>query len=114
MIVQLSCSTSWSRNNVSTISFTGERVIAIKDTDSVKVAYSDLRVVNGKLVELKYTKEINSKLKSIIYNDSIIIDKHKVLLETKDKQSKTYRNQRNIAIGSSMGLFLLLILSLIK
>ena len=89
-------------------------MIAIKDTDSVKVAYSDLRIVNGKLVELKYTKEINSKLKSIIYNDSIIIDKHKILLGTKDKQSKNYRNQRNIAIGSSISLFLLLILSLIK
>ena len=113
MIVLLSYSTSWSKNS-SCIPSTGGLSDTIKTTDSVKVAYDDLRKVNVKLVERKYYKEVNVKLNNIIHNDSIIIDNYKQIVSKKDNTIKQVKSQRNIAIGSSIGAIILLIISLIK
>ena len=69
MIVLLSCSTSWSKNEHNQILSTGEPT---HTSDSVLVSYEDLRKANAKMVELKYQKEINDSLRSIIANDDII------------------------------------------
>ena len=69
MIVLLSCSTSWSKNEHNQILSTGE---STHSSDSVLVSYEDLRKANAKMVELKYQKEINDSLRSIIANDDII------------------------------------------
>ena len=70
MIVLLSCSTSWCQNDNATISSTGELTAS---HDSVLIAFDDLRKANAKMVELKYEKEINDSLRSIIKNDDIIM-----------------------------------------
>lgn len=100
MIALLSYSTNSLGNNLN--SSTGE-------VDSVLISYDDLRTVNSKLVELKYEKEINAKLKEVIKNDSSII----TTLETRNdilahenkrlnKVNKKYKRQRIISfcIGS--------------
>lgn len=100
MIALLSCSMNcWGNNQL----FYGA------GNDSVLIAYDDLRTVNSKLVELKYEKEINAKLKEVIKNDSSII----TTLETRNyilahdnkrlnKINKKYKRQRIISfcIGS--------------
>ena len=58
MIVLLNCSMNLLANDNLHPS-TGELV---ELEDSVQISYDDLRIVNSKLIELKYTKEINSKL----------------------------------------------------
>ena len=69
MIALLSCSINLYANDYH-ISSTGEVV----REDSVLISYNDLKVVNGKLIELKYEKETNNILRTIIRNDSLIID----------------------------------------
>ena len=114
MIVLCHCSTSWSKKKVfepDTIPSTGER-------DSTLVALDDLRIVNSKLIELKYEKEINANLKAIVYNDSLAIDNLNRRLRYSDyNHSITIRRikrQRNAAIGGGVGLVGLLILALCK
>ena len=68
MIALLSYSTSWCQSNVS-ISSTGEQC---GKSDSVLISYDDIRIVNSKLIQLKYEKEINDSLKVIINNDDKI------------------------------------------
>ena len=84
------------------ISSTGEVV----QEDSVLISYNDLKVVNGKLIELKYEKETNNILKSIIRNDSLIIDtlvidntKLNSNIQTLNKTNKKYKKQRNAGFG---------------
>ena len=103
----LSCGNSYSTNN-DTIPSKGELV-----KDSVLVSYDDLRKANAKMVELKYEKEINSKLKTVIHNDSVIIDaqdRELVGLYTKvNKLKKT----RNVCLGVTGGCILSTIAALI-
>lgn len=84
------------------ISSTGEVV----QEDSVLISYNDLKVVNSKLIELKYEKETNNILKSIIRNDSLIIDtlvidntKLNSNIQTLNKTNKKYKKQRNAGFG---------------
>lgn len=104
MIVLLSCSTkSLSQNNHSS---TGR-------LDSVKIAVDDIRLANAKLIQLQYEQEINKELKEIVRNDSIIIEKVRYdnnSLSTKINKVKT---QRNIAVGSTSILLLLILLKLL-
>lgn len=111
MIVLLSCSINLSANNdvVQHNPFTGERITS---NDSVMISYDDLRIVNSKLIELNYEKQININLRNIISNDSILIHDYKVL---NDKIKKEYNKEirvRNIAIGSAALFFITTIITL--
>lgn len=82
--------------------------------DSVLIAYNDLRTVNAKLTELKYSKEKINKLNLIIVNDSIIkeslINNFNVVEEKNAKLTKANK----ILTGTSVGLLIAFIVSLIK
>ena len=80
----------------------------------VKVAISDLRKANAKLVQLKYEQEINASLKEIIYNDSIVIYNKNVDNKTLTNQVKKLKKERNIGVGAAIGSILLFIVSIIK
>ena len=99
MIVLLSCSTSWSKNNNNTISSTGELTAT---PDSVLISFDDLRKANAKMVELKYQKEINDSLRSIIKNDDAIMREYSRNVDALKKQVKQVKRQRNIAVGGGI------------
>ena len=99
MIVLLSCSTSWCQNDNATISSTGELTAT---PDSVLIAFDDLRKVNAKMVELKYEKEINDSLRSIIKNDDIIMREYSRNVDALKKQVKQTKRQRNLTIGGGV------------
>lgn len=108
MIVLLSSSIGLSGSNTYTPS-TGELV----NQDSVNVSIDDLRIVNGKLVELKYEKEANKILRTIVHNDSCIIaDNDKTIgqLKTKVKKVTKQRNVIGVAGVASIILFIISIL----
>lgn len=91
MIVLLSCSINLYANDYH-ISSTGE----LEQKDSVYISYDDIRNINSKLIELKYEKEINNNLKSIIVNDNSIIDNYNNTNNLLVKQNKRLTRQRNI------------------
>lgn len=99
MIALLSYSTSWCQSNNATISSTGELTI---NSDSVLIAYDDLRKVNTKLVELKYEKEINDSLRSIISNDEIVIRKYKYNFDSLKKQIKKENIKYKVAVSGGL------------
>ena len=99
MIVLLSCSTSWCQNDNATIPSTGELTAS---PDSVLIAFDDLRKANTKMVELKYEKEINDSLRSIIKNDDIIMREYSSNVDALKKQVKQVKRQRNLAIGGGV------------
>ena len=116
MIVLLSCSINLYANNYH-ISSTGEVI----QKDSVLISYNDLKVVNGKLIELKYEKETNNVLRTIIRNDSLIIDTLTVdnirlnsEVKTLNKSNKKYKKQRNVGFGIGIVGIITTILMLIK
>ena len=89
--------------------------------DSVLISYNDLKVVNGKLIELKYEKETNNILKTIIRNDSLIIDTLTVEnfrltseVQTLNKSNNKYKKQRNVGFGVGIAGIIATILMLIK
>ena len=98
-IVLLNCSTSWCQNDNATISSTGE---LIASNDSVLIAFDDLRKANAKMVELKYQKEINDSLRSIIKNDDIIMREYSRNVDALKKQITQAKRQRNIAVGGGL------------
>lgn len=69
------------------------------NNDSTLIAFDDLRIANSKLIELEYQKEINAKYKTIIQNDSIIINNYRNINNKIKEDSKKYIYQRNLAIG---------------
>ena len=96
------------------ISSTGEVV----QEDSVFISYNDLKVVNGKLIELKYEKETNNILRTIIRNDSLIIDTLIIDnirltsdIQKLNKSNKKYKKQRNVGFG--IGIVGIIITSLV-
>lgn len=114
MIVLLGCSINLSANNTlndSIHSSTGERE---NQTDSVLIAYDDLRIANSKLIELQYEQDINDNLRNIIANDSILIKDYKVLNEKLDKSYKKAIRQRNIGIGASILFFITSLILIFK
>lgn len=111
-IVLLSCFINLYANNYH-ISSTGEVV----QEDSVFISYDDLKVVNGKLIELKYEKETNNILRTIIRNDSLIIDTLTIDnirltsdIQKLNRSNKKYKKQRNV--GFSVGIIGIIITSL--
>ena len=99
MIVLLSCSTSWCQNDNATIPSTGELSAT---PDSVLISFDDLRKANAKMVELKYEKEINDSLRSIIENDDVIMREYKRNVDAFKKQITQAKRQRNIAVGGGI------------
>ncbi len=95
MIVLLACSINLSAND-NQLPSTGE---LDEHNDSVFIAYDDLRLANSKLVELEHQKEINSKLKLIIQNDSITISEYSKINNRIRKDYDKAIRQRNIAIS---------------
>ena len=115
-IVLLSCSINLYANDYH-ISSTGE---VVKE-DSVLVSYNDLKVVNSKLVELKYKKETNNILRTIIRNDSLVIDTLTIdnlrlttEVQKSNKLNKKYKKQRNVGFGVGIAGIIATILMLIK
>ena len=98
-IVLLSCFTSWCQNETATIPSTGELSAS---PDSVLISFDDLRKANAKMVELKYQKEINDSLRSIIKNDDLIMREYSSNVDTLKKQIKQVKRQRNFAIGGGV------------
>ena len=90
---------SWCQNDNTTISSTGELTTS---PDSVLIAFDDLRKANAKMVELKYEKEINDSLRSIIRNDDIIMREYSRNVDALKKQVKQTKRQRNLAIGGGV------------
>ena len=89
--------------------------------DSVLISYDDLKVVNGKLIELKYEKETNNILRIIIRNDSLVIDtltidntKLNSEIKTLNKLNKKYKKQRNVGFGVGIAGITATLLMLIK
>ncbi len=114
MIALLGCSISLSANecgndNINTSTGEGEVVV-----DSVLIAYNDLRIANSKLIELDYEKQINSNLRDIIRNDSIVIKDYTILNENINKDYKRTIKERNIAIGTGIVFFIISIILLVK
>ena len=116
MIALLSCSINLYANNYH-IPSTGEVV----QEDSVLISYNDLKVVNGKLIELKYEKETNNILRTIIRNDSLIIDTLTIYnirltsdIQKLNKTNKKYKKQRNIGFGVGIVSIIITSLMLIK
>ena len=99
MIVLLSCSISWCQNDNATISSTGELTA---NPDSVLIAFDDLRKANAKMVELKYEKEINDSLRSIIKNDDAIMREYSRNVDALKKQITQAKKQRNLAVGGGL------------
>lgn len=113
MIVLLSCSINLLASNKhtnGTYLSTGGVVVE----DSVLVSYNDLRLVNSKLIELDYEKKINTTLRSIIVNDSIIIQHYKSNSALMNKSYKKAIRQRNIAIGGGVLFSIVTLLLLLK
>lgn len=110
MIALLSYSTSWCQSNNATIASTGGLTIK---SDSVLIAYDYLRKVNAKLIELKYEKEINDSLRSIISNDEIIIRKYKCNFDSLKKQIKKENRKYKVAVGGGLFATLSMIVILI-
>lgn len=99
MIVLLSYSTSWCQNDNTTISSTGGLTTK---SDSVLIAYDYLRKANAKMIELKYEKEINDSLRSIIFNDEIIILEYNHNINTLKKQIKQENKKYKIAVWGGL------------
>lgn len=112
MIVLLGCSIDLLANNTDVDSLHPSTGEVVQPKDSVLISYDDLRLVNSKLIELKYEKQINNNLRNIVYNDSIIIKDYKVLNERISKNCKKVIRQRNIAFGGTVVLFITTILTL--
>lgn len=108
MIALLSYSTSWCQSNVS-LSSTGEQC---GKSDSVLISYDDIRVVNAKLIQLKYEKEINDSLRVIIKNDDKIIKEYNNNIKNLNANINKTIKQRNI-IGLG-GLIIITALIFIK
>lgn len=98
-IVLLSCSTSWCQNDNTKIPSTGEPTAT---PDSVLISFDDLRKANAKMVELKYQKEINDSLRSIIKNDDTIMREYSRNVDALKKQIKQVERQRNFAIRGGL------------
>ena len=112
MIVLLSCSISWCQNDNATISSTGELTA---NPNSILIAFDDLRKANAKMVELKYEKEINDSLRSIIKNDDAIMREYSRNVDALKKQITQAKKQRNLAVrGGLLATISLALLAIFK
>ena len=112
MIALLGCSINLLANNTNVDSLHLSTGDVVQPNDSVLISYDDLRLANSKLIELEYEKQINNNLRSVIYNDSIVIQDYQILNERINKDYKKVIRQRNIAIGGAAVIFVTTILTL--
>ena len=106
MIVLLGCSINLLANNTNIDNFYPSTGEVVQFKDSVLISYDDLRLVNSKLIELEYEKQINTNLRNVISNDSIVIQNYQVINEKINKDCKKAIRQRNIMFGSATVLFI--------
>lgn len=113
MIVLLGYSTNlYANKQIDSLKLSTGEVFILED--SVLISYDDLRIVNSKLIQLDYEKQINANLRTIIKNDSIVIKDYKLLNDRISKNCKKVVRQRNIAIGTGVLFFISSILLLVK
>lgn len=113
MIVLLGYSTNlYANNQICSLNLSTGKVFIPED--SVLISYNDLRIVNSKLIQLDYEKQINANLRTIIKNDSIVIKDYKLLNDRISKNCKKVVRQRNVAIGAGVLFFISSILLLLK
>lgn len=105
MIAVLNCSKCWCQSNEPSIPSTG---------DSVMIAYSDLRIANAKMMQLKFANEKIDKLNSIVKLDSCEISALKNNLKISDINNTKLRKQRNILGGISAASIISTIILIIK
>lgn len=108
MIALFSCLSGWCQSSYAQSSFTGEH-----HNDSVLVSYDDLRVANAKMIELRYVKDINSRLNDIISNDSVIQQQQSQTILKANKKVKRYKTERNVLGGTSIIAILALVIVLL-
>ena len=117
MIALLSCFMNLSISSFATNPSTGGVKQDSLTNDSVLIAYSDLRKVNAKLIELEYEQEINANLRHIIVNDSVAILSlnNRIRNMANDNKLKVQRikRQRNVLGGVSIASFILLVISIL-
>ena len=106
MTVLLSYSTNLLANNSDIDSLHSSTGDVDYPKDSVLISYDDLRLVNSKLIELDYEKQINTNLRNIISNDSIVIQNYQGVNNRINKDYKKVIRQRNIMFGGAVVLFL--------
>ena len=118
MIVLLSCSINLLASNTNmNCAYISTGGVVVEDTivkDSVLISYNDLRLANSKLIELDYEKKINTNLRSVIVNDSIIIQHYKTSNTLLNKSYKKAIHQRNVAIGGGITFSIVTLLLLLK
>lgn len=118
MIVLLGCSINLLASSVDmTCTYLSTGGVVVEDTnvkDSVLISYNDLRLANSKLIELDYEKKINTTLRTIVANDSIIIQHYKNNNALLNKSYKKAIRQRNIAIGGGIVFSIVTLLLLLK
>ena len=106
MIALLSCFTSSYANN--------DYSLLRGSNDSTFISYNDLRLVNSKLIELEYTKQINDKYKELHKTDSTSIVVLNNNIKNVSNKVRKVTKERNIAINVAGISIILLILSLFK
>ena len=106
MIALLSCFTSSYANN--------DYFLLRGSNDSTLISYNDLRLVNSKLIELEYTKQINDKYKELHKTDSTSIVVLNNNIKNVSNKVRKVTKERNIAISVGGISIILLILSLFK
>lgn len=106
MIAPLSCFTSSYANN--------DCSLLRGSNDSTLISYNDLRLVNSKLIELEYTKQINDKYKELHKVDSTSIVVLNNNIKNVSNKVRKITKERNIAISVVGVSIILLILSLFK
>lgn len=85
----------------------------VEQTDSlILIPIDAIKVANSKMIELQYEKEINSNLRQIITNDSIVINNLNKNIEFEQLKSKKYKRQRNFISSIGIGTIILYIVSL--
>jgi hypothetical protein len=104
-------------NDIDTIPSTGGRESNSITNDSVLISYDDLRIVNSKLIELEYEKEINDNLRNVVSNDSVAINNLRSRIDSIQRHSERYakrvKRQRNTAVGTTILFAVSLIISLL-
>lgn len=78
------------------------------------IAYSDLRIANAKMMQLKFANEKIDKLNSIVKLDSCEISALKNNLKISDINNTKLRKQRNILGGISAASIISTIILIIK
>lgn len=106
MIALLSCSKCWCQSDTTQS--------LLRGGDSVLISYSDLRIANTKMMQLKFANEKIDKLNNIVKLDSCEISALKNNLAISNTNNNKLRKQRNILGGVSLAGIITTIILLVK